>query len=75
MLKTTYSNNIRNDFGFLAKTNPNHMNDPNKLFSQQGRKVFKDIVGLVNHILYIDLKILLLKVVMMVLRGLFYTLW
>ncbi|MFC5345916.1 beta-ketoacyl-ACP synthase III [Brevundimonas staleyi] len=61
-LKTVFSNNIRNNFGFLnrwaletgevASTErlaPGEQDD--KLFIQQGRKVFKDVVPLVSDMI------------------------
>lgn len=46
-LKTTFSNNIRNNFGFLNRCAPGSENTPDKLFVQQGRKVFKEVSPLV----------------------------
>lgn len=45
-LKTHFSNNIRNNFGFLNRTRPDSIGTPDKLFIQQGRKVFKEVVPL-----------------------------
>lgn len=42
-LKTSFSNNIRNNFGFLNRFDENGVGQPDKLFRQQGRKVFKDV--------------------------------
>ncbi|GAB4531419.1 MAG: beta-ketoacyl-ACP synthase III [Parvularculaceae bacterium] len=50
-LKTSFSNNIRNNFGFLAKTSPETMNAPDKLFVQEGRKVFKDVCPMVGDLI------------------------
>ncbi|MEQ1508899.1 MAG: beta-ketoacyl-ACP synthase III [Sphingopyxis sp.] len=47
-LKTQFSNNIRNNFGFLNRTNPDHMGDADKLFVQEGRKVFREVVPMVS---------------------------
>ena len=51
-LQTHFSNNIRNDGGFLRqavnRTDPWH---PRNLFSQQGRAVFKEIVPLVSEMI------------------------
>jgi beta-ketodecanoyl-[acyl-carrier-protein] synthase len=47
-LKTQFSNNIRNNFGFLNRTDEAHRDDPDKLITQQGRKVFKEVVPLVS---------------------------
>ena len=42
-LKTSFSNNIRNNFGFLNRFDEAGVGQPDKLFKQQGRKVFKDV--------------------------------
>ena len=42
-LKTSFSNNIRNNFGFLNRFDESGIGQPDKLFRQQGRKVFKDV--------------------------------
>jgi beta-ketodecanoyl-[acyl-carrier-protein] synthase len=46
-LKTVFSNNIRNNFGFLNGATPETMGAPDKLFVQEGRKVFKEVVPMV----------------------------
>ncbi|WOE74909.1 beta-ketoacyl-ACP synthase III [Alterisphingorhabdus coralli] len=46
-LKTQFSNNIRNNFGFLNRTHPDSRDDADKLFVQEGRKVFKEVVPMV----------------------------
>ncbi|WP_379547342.1 beta-ketoacyl-ACP synthase III [Qipengyuania sp. DSG2-2] len=46
-LKTLYSNNIRNNFGFLNRAHPETAGEPDKLFVQEGRKVFKEVVPMV----------------------------
>ncbi len=43
---TQFSNNIRNNFGFLNKSDPSTEHQRDKLFVQQGRQVFKEIVQL-----------------------------
>ena len=60
-LKTVFSNNIRNNFGFLNRAaredvtavadrpRPDGITD--KLFVQQGRKVFKDVVPMVSEMI------------------------
>jgi beta-ketodecanoyl-[acyl-carrier-protein] synthase len=58
-LKTVFSNNIRNNFGFLNRaalptdgaeaTSPTGLTD--KMFVQQGRKVFKDVVPMVAEMI------------------------
>ncbi|HBK92810.1 MAG TPA: beta-ketoacyl-ACP synthase III [Parvularcula sp.] len=58
-LKTVYSNNIRNNFGFLnhaeradgESADPQRTWDTDKLFIQQGRKVFKDVVPMVGEMI------------------------
>jgi beta-ketodecanoyl-[acyl-carrier-protein] synthase len=42
-LKTSFSNNIRNNFGFMNRFDEAGVGQPDKLFKQQGRKVFKDV--------------------------------
>ncbi len=50
-LATAFSNNIRNNFGFLNRTAPEGQGKPDKLFVQQGRKVFKEVCPMVaEHI-------------------------
>ena len=46
-LKTVFSNNIRNNFGFLNRAHPETAAAPDKLFVQEGRKVFKEVVPMV----------------------------
>ena len=50
-LKTVFSNNIRNNFGFLNNAAPEGIGAPDKLFIQQGRKVFKDVVPMVSEMI------------------------
>jgi beta-ketodecanoyl-[acyl-carrier-protein] synthase len=42
-LQTIYSNNIRNNFGFLNRADESGIGKDDKLFMQQGRKVFKEV--------------------------------
>lgn len=46
-LKTKFSNNIRNNFGFLNNAAPEGIGAQDKLFMQEGRKVFKEVVPMV----------------------------
>ena len=46
-LKTVFSNNIRNNFGFLNRAAPEGIGLADKLFVQEGRKVFKEVVPMV----------------------------
>jgi len=50
-LKTQFSNNIRNNFGFLNRAAPEGRDLPDKLFVQQGRKVFKEVVPMVSEMI------------------------
>ena len=50
-LQTKFSNNIRNNFGFLNLPEDSDPDAPDKLFIQQGRSVFKEVVPMVqDHI-------------------------
>ncbi|MEL7046946.1 MAG: beta-ketoacyl-ACP synthase III, partial [Pseudomonadota bacterium] len=42
-LSTQFSNNIRNNFGFLNRADERGVGAPDKLFIQEGRKVFKEV--------------------------------
>jgi beta-ketodecanoyl-[acyl-carrier-protein] synthase len=42
-LKTKFSNNIRNNFGFMNRFDEDGIGQADKLFRQQGRKVFKEV--------------------------------
>jgi beta-ketodecanoyl-[acyl-carrier-protein] synthase len=42
-LKTQFSNNIRNNFGFMNRFDEAGAGQSDKLFRQQGRKVFKEV--------------------------------
>ncbi len=50
-LRTKFSNNIRNNFGFLNRAAPEGIGLPDKLFVQEGRKVFKEVVPMVSEII------------------------
>ena len=60
-LRTVFSNNIRNNFGFLNRPerDTEHLDAPasdtlqpnDKLFIQQGRKVFKEVVPMVSELI------------------------
>jgi len=50
-LMTQFSNNIRNNFGFLNRTAPETAQDADKLFVQEGRKVFKEVVPMVSKLI------------------------
>ncbi len=43
-LVTQFSNNIRNNFGFMNRSEDSDPNARDKTFRQEGRKVFKDVV-------------------------------
>src|SRR5262249_35251196 len=46
-LKTQFSNNIRNNFGFLNRAAPEGIGARDKLFVQEGRKVYREVVPMV----------------------------
>ena len=50
-LKTVFSNNIRNNFGFLNRASPEGQGKADKLFVQEGRKVFKEVVPMVAEMI------------------------
>ena len=51
-LITEFSNNIRNNNGFLRRTREGHMADRrDMLFRQEGRKVFKQVVPMVSELI------------------------
>jgi len=65
-LRTQFSNNIRNNFGFMNRCAPEAAGAVDKLFVQEGRKVFKEVSPMVanmivehlgeNHIATDDIK-------------------
>ncbi|MDP3749326.1 MAG: beta-ketoacyl-ACP synthase III [Phenylobacterium sp.] len=50
-LKTVFSNNIRNNFGFLNRAAPEGIGATDKLFVQEGRKVFREVVPMVAEMI------------------------
>lgn len=50
-LKTVFSNNIRNNFGFLNRATPETADTADKLFVQEGRKVFREVVPMVAQMI------------------------
>lgn len=50
-LKTEFSNNIRNNFGFLNRCAPEGVGARDKLFVQEGRKVFREVVPMVSEMI------------------------
>ena len=50
-LKTQFSNNIRNNFGFLNRAAPDGVGASDKLFVQEGRKVFREVVPMVAQMI------------------------
>ena len=50
-LKTQFSNNIRNNFGFLNNAAPEGIGAKDKLFVQEGRKVFREVVPMVSEMI------------------------
>ncbi|MGC6534044.1 MAG: beta-ketoacyl-ACP synthase III [Parvibaculales bacterium] len=50
-LVTQFSNNIRNNFGFLNRSTPERRDDKDKLFIQEGRKVFREVSPMVAQMI------------------------
>jgi len=50
-LQTQFSNNIRNNFGFLNRCDESGIGARDKLFRQNGRKVFKEVVPMVAEMI------------------------
>ena len=50
-LQTQFSNHIRNNFGYLNRATPETAGAPDKLFVQEGRKVFREVVPLVSTLI------------------------
>jgi beta-ketodecanoyl-[acyl-carrier-protein] synthase len=50
-LQTRFSNNIRNNFGFLNRCDESGVRARDKLFRQNGRKVFKEVVPMVAEMI------------------------
>jgi len=48
-MMSKWSNNIRNNKGYLDRCDPSTENDIDKLFHQHGRRVFKDVVPLAER--------------------------
>src|SRR3546814_2982923 len=60
-LKTVFSNNIRNNFGFLNRGHGGiDQSGPHsdKLFVQEGRKVFKEVVPMVANMIVEQMEVL-----------------
>ncbi|HWD48416.1 MAG TPA: beta-ketoacyl-ACP synthase III [Rhizomicrobium sp.] len=55
-LKSVYSNNIRNDFGSMNRFDPSTQFNDDKLITQKGRKVFKEVVPMVADFMQEHLK-------------------
>jgi beta-ketodecanoyl-[acyl-carrier-protein] synthase len=60
-LATQFSNNIRNNFGFMNRSEDSDPNARDKTFRQEGRKVFKEVVPLAaahieSHLATLDFK-------------------
>lgn len=55
-LLTQFSNNIRNNFGFLNRAAEEGIGARDKLFVQEGRKVFKDVCPMVAELIAVHLR-------------------
>jgi beta-ketodecanoyl-[acyl-carrier-protein] synthase len=60
-LISEFSNNIRNNFGPMNRFDPSTMGQPDKLITQKGRKVFKEVVPMVSEFMIEHLTELKLK--------------
>lgn len=60
-LLTQFSNNIRNNFGFLNRCAPEGIGATDKLFVQEGRKVFKEVIPMVANMIQGEMERLDLK--------------
>jgi beta-ketodecanoyl-[acyl-carrier-protein] synthase len=60
-LATKFSSNIRNNFGFLNRSDPSGIGKPDKLITQQGRRVFREVVPMVSEMILQELAGLNLK--------------
>ena len=60
-LQTSFSNNIRNNFGFLNPAEQTERQWHDVLFNQEGRKVFKEVVPMVSELLLNHLEDLQIK--------------
>jgi beta-ketodecanoyl-[acyl-carrier-protein] synthase len=54
--KTEFSNNIRNNFGFLNNCHPETRGSNDKLFRQNGRSVFKELLPMVSRVIHEQLQ-------------------
>jgi len=48
---TSFSNNIRSNIGYMNKCSPDNVDDVDKYFIQQGRKVFKEVLPMVSNLI------------------------
>lgn len=48
-LVTQFSNNIRNNFGFMNRCEDSEVNSPDKLFMQSGNKVYREVSPMVAN--------------------------
>lgn len=50
-LITRFSSNVRNNFGFLNRADENGIGKPDKLFKQNGTKVFKEVIPIASGLI------------------------
>lgn len=53
---TDFSNNIRSNIGYMNNCDIDKINDPDKYFIQQGRKVFKEVLPMVSELISAQMK-------------------
>ena len=52
---TNFSNNIRSNIGYMNNCSPEHTQDVDKYFIQQGRKVFKEVLPMVSNLIVTEM--------------------
>jgi len=53
---TKFSNNIRSNIGYMNNCSPDNIHDNDKLFIQQGRKVFKEVLPMVSELILSEME-------------------
>ncbi|NQY49428.1 MAG: beta-ketoacyl-ACP synthase III [Colwellia sp.] len=53
---TRFSNNIRSNIGYMNNCSPDNVDDIDKYFIQQGRKVFKEVLPMVSHLIITEME-------------------
>jgi beta-ketodecanoyl-[acyl-carrier-protein] synthase len=53
---TNFSNNIRSNIGYMNNCSPDNVDDVDKYFIQQGRKVFKEVLPMVSNLITTEME-------------------